>query len=128
MSNEIIKILDDLGRRFGVAIDWSDKNSMPYLEKLNERFIQWEITTSIVCGVTGILLFVIGLVGVIYSIKKINASDCYDAGYYAVILGMTATVFIMGCAVILTQCFDICRAVYLPEIAIYNYIDGLISQ
>ena len=24
MSDEIIKLLDDLGRRFGIAIDWSD--------------------------------------------------------------------------------------------------------
>lgn len=31
MSDEIIKILDDLGQRFGVVIDWSSENVMPYL-------------------------------------------------------------------------------------------------
>ncbi len=127
MSNEIIKILDDLARRLGVVIDWSNKNIMPYIEELLSRFIQWEITTSIVWGVIGILLFVIGLGGVIYSLKKINTSDCYEEEFYVVILGITAATFIIGCAVILTQCFDICRTVYLPEIVIYNYISGLIS-
>ena len=31
MSDEIIKLLDDLGQRFGIAIDWSSENMMPYI-------------------------------------------------------------------------------------------------
>ena len=37
MSEEIIKILDDLGRRFGILIDWSSKNILPYLQDLIPR-------------------------------------------------------------------------------------------
>lgn len=34
MSNEIIKVLDDLSERLGIAIDWSSQNVMPYLQDL----------------------------------------------------------------------------------------------
>lgn len=47
MSDEIIKILDDLGQRFGIAIDWSSQNVMPYLQDLVRRFTTYEIATSI---------------------------------------------------------------------------------
>ena len=28
MSEEIIKVLDELGKRFGIVIDWSNQNSI----------------------------------------------------------------------------------------------------
>ena len=34
MSKEIIAIFDDLAERFGVAIDWTSANVMPYLQEL----------------------------------------------------------------------------------------------
>ena len=48
MSDEIVKILDDLGQRFGIAIDWTSENVMPYLQDLMGRYINYEIITSIV--------------------------------------------------------------------------------
>ena len=35
MSEEVIKILDNLGEKFGVAIDWTSENIAPYLTKLH---------------------------------------------------------------------------------------------
>lgn len=40
MSEEIIKILDHIGSKFGVAIDWTDKNVMPYLQELADKIYQ----------------------------------------------------------------------------------------
>ena len=57
LSAEIIKVLDDLAKRFGVAIDWADKNVMPYLMDLYERFIDYKIITNLI----PIVLFVIFL-------------------------------------------------------------------
>lgn len=31
MSQEIINVLDNLGEKFGIAIDWSNENILPYL-------------------------------------------------------------------------------------------------
>ena len=47
MSEEIIKILDHLASKFGIAIDWTSANVAPYLKELTDRFIAHEIATSI---------------------------------------------------------------------------------
>ena len=48
-SDEIIKILDALCEKFGMAIDWTTENITPYLENLAGRIISFEISTSIFC-------------------------------------------------------------------------------
>ena len=70
MSNEIIKILDDLAERFGVAIDWTAENVMPYLKELIGRLVTFEIVQS------AILIVVSGLtiIGCIISGKKLYLS------------------------------------------------------
>ena len=47
MSEEIIKALDDLGDRFGIAIDWTSENVLPYLQNLMDRFITYNIAMNI---------------------------------------------------------------------------------
>lgn len=66
LSTEVIKILDDLGKRFGVAIDWADKNVMPYLMELYDRFITYKIVENCI----PIILFVIFLIITIVFLKK----------------------------------------------------------
>ena len=66
LSAEIIKILDDLAKRFGVAIDWADKNVMPYLIDLYERFIDYKIVLNII----PVILFVVCIIGVIILTTK----------------------------------------------------------
>ena len=48
VSSEIIEVLDYLGEKLGIAIDWTSNNVLPYLQTLVDKFIQWEISTSIV--------------------------------------------------------------------------------
>lgn len=43
MSTEIIKILDAICDKFGIAIDWTSQNAMPYLEQVGEHIIQYEL-------------------------------------------------------------------------------------
>lgn len=37
MSDEVIKILDDLGRRFGIVIDWSSEKCTAVYSRLNVK-------------------------------------------------------------------------------------------
>ena len=67
MSDEIIKILDDLGQRFGIAIDWSSENVMPYLKDLMSRFINYEMITSVVWMV----VFIVCCTVMFIAIKKL---------------------------------------------------------
>lgn len=47
MSNEIIKVLDAICDKFGLAIDWTSQNVMPYVEQLCEHIVQYELSSSI---------------------------------------------------------------------------------
>lgn len=55
MADEIIKVLDDLSRRFGIAVDWSSQNMMPYLQTLGNKLVHYEIGMAILWIVIGIL-------------------------------------------------------------------------
>ena len=55
MSEEIIKVLDNLAERFGVAVDWTSTNVIPYLQELCSKYITYEIATSVTWLVIGIL-------------------------------------------------------------------------
>ena len=46
VSSEVIEILDYLGDKLGIAIDWTNENIIPYLQVLINKFIKWEISTS----------------------------------------------------------------------------------
>ena len=48
MSEEIIKVLDALAEKFGLAVDWTASNVIPYLEQLCGKYVNYEMVTSIV--------------------------------------------------------------------------------
>ena len=66
MSEEIIKILDALAEKFGLAIDWTSANVIPYLQQLCGKYITYEIAISIVWMLIGICLLVVSK----YTIEK----------------------------------------------------------
>ena len=126
-SNEIIKILDDLSKRLGVAIDWSNENIMPYLNGLVDRFINFEIAKSIIAIVISILIIVIGIC-IAGHIWKHRAEydyfgDLDETETWIFIFGVCAT--IIGTVILSCKCCEICEAIYLPEKQIYDYIQVL---
>ena len=60
MSEEVIKVLDALAEKFGIAIDWTSANVFPYLQQLCGKYVRYEIVTSIVWMLVGICLLFIG--------------------------------------------------------------------
>ncbi len=129
VSEQIIQVLDALCEKLGLAIDWSGKNVMPYLKELMGRFITWEIATSIIWIVLGIIILIIGVISVIFIWKqKDNYSyfgDLDEGITWLFIESLVLTA--IGILVITTQCFDICQAVYLPEKTLYDFIQYQIS-
>lgn len=62
MSNEIIKVLEYLGEKFGVAIDWTQQNVLPYVQDLAGRFVKYHTIKEIVLIVVFALMGIIGVV------------------------------------------------------------------
>lgn len=120
MSEEIIKVLDTLGEKFGVAINWTSENVMPYLQKLCGKYVTYEIATSIVWLLIGVFLLFIGK----YLIdktkqywKKYEEEDGYsDYDIMAIVFGILAgCAILIGIIVTLCQTFDIVTCLTFPE-------------
>lgn len=121
MSDEIVKILDDLGQRFGIVIDWSSENLMPYLQDLVGRFTSYEIATSIMWLIVGLIFL---LAGVIFSFKIVKSknSDIHALILFSVILA------VIGIVMIMCQISDIITCCAIPEKMILEYIQYLSSN
>ena len=133
MSDEIIKILNDLGNRFGIAIDWSSENIIPYLKDLISRFASYEVMTSVVWIVTALVIIIgcsIGIYAVNRHANKVLENDPYSD--WNVGKGLLTTVFIIaiGCFVIciICQALDIVTCYTIPEKMILEYINYLSSN
>ena len=61
VSDEIIKLVDAFAERFGVAVDWSSENVLPYLENLAGRYIKYEIAVSAVIMILAAIVLIGGL-------------------------------------------------------------------
>lgn len=131
MSEEIIKVLDDLGDRFGIAIDWTSENVLPYLQNLMDRFITYNIAMNILY----IAVCAIIIVGAIIGIPKISRygkekvkedhfSD-WDSGAFVInlLLGIAS---ILSTIFLLISISDIIRCVTIPEVVIFNYLQQFI--
>ena len=127
-SNELIKVLDDLGRRFGIVIDWSNENIMPYLKDLVSRFINWEIVTSIIWLILGVSFIGVFVYLLIKSVKKLKNCNYGDEDGWIFLFVISVIFIIIGIIISFVQIFDIARVVYLPELQLYNYISSFISN
>ena len=110
VSSEVIKIFEYLGEKFGIAIDWSSANVWPYLQELFEKFIKWEMGTSIAWIVISVLVFLLSLL-----LLKIDMD-----GFQYFLCFM---IFVIGMVIISNQTFDIITANFFPEKALYDYLN-----
>ncbi len=132
MSEEVIKILDALAEKFGLAIDWTSANVLPYLQQLCSKYVTYEIATSIVWMLIGICLLFVGK----YVIEKAKycwgkyKEDRYsDYDYGVILLGILAgCVIVVGIAVILYQTFDIVTCITFPEKIIIEELQAVYSN
>ena len=122
-GSEIIKVLDYLGEKLGMTIDWSNKNVMPYIEQICGKYIKWEISTSITWIVIALVSVVSLLIVTYVGYKKDWDEDLvYCLGLFSGIIGALA-VYVIG-----VQIFDIIQCYVFPEKQIYEYISTLLKN
>ena len=123
VSSEIIEVLDYLGEKFGIAIDWTSNNVLPYLQTLVDKFIKWEISTSIVWIVIAAFVM-IGMIVLINvkGVREINEET--DGMLWIPIIALIIVSFIVICI----QIFDIIECNIFPEKALYDFIKVMLNQ
>ena len=131
MSEEIIKVLDELGKRFGIVIDWSNQNIIPYLQELLKRFICYRNITACVWIIISIAMTISGVVMIRFLNKWIK-SDNYDKDYCSdddMLAGMgyifSICIIAVGIGLIIGNMFGIVKNVCMPEMVVYEYIKNI---
>ena len=118
ISDEIIKVLDALAERLGMVIDWTSQNVIPYLEQLYYKYIKYEIATSIVWMLIGIVCILVGKHGVKivqYFYKKYQEDSTYY-DIWVIIIGLaTGMAFLSGAMIVGSELFDIVTCLTFPE-------------
>ena len=71
-SEQFTAIINTLCEKFGIVIDWTSSNLLPYFKELVTRFIKWEISTSIMYIVIWGIVFISFLILSIVFTKKAN--------------------------------------------------------
>lgn len=133
MSNEIIKVLDELGKRFGIAIDWSNQNIMPYLQELGTRFITYKTATGILAIIVLSILIVISSIAIAKLVKwrksdKFDDSYCGDDNFIFIFSIAMLVCTIAGLAIgIICNITGIMQNLIMPELTIINYLKGVIK-
>lgn len=121
VSPEIIEVLDYLGEKFGIAINWTSNNVLPYLQALVDKFIQWEIFTSILW--IAIAAFIIVMTITLMNLKRFREiNEETDLWVLAGLLILGFFVFIC------VQILDIIECNIFPEKVLYDFIKVMLKQ
>lgn len=136
ISKQIIEVLDTLCEKFGIAIDWTSKNILPYIEQLLGKFINWEIATSIFW--IGLTLFIVLIAFLIAKqvhktynkIKETALHITVENWKFATQCSWVVFGIITGISVLVigTQIYDIITSCVFPEIMVFDKIQSLISS
>ena len=142
LSAEIIKILDDLAERFGIAIDWADKNVMPYLIDLYERFIDYKIVLNIIPVILFVVVLVIGIIFIknLFKYKNLakqnKKSNLFfdveswgiDISYFTCISGIFLIFVFVGTTIFTVCSIDtLLELIFIPEVYMVEYLSNLMQ-
>lgn len=123
ISDQIIRVLDALCEKFGIVIDWTSANVIPYLSTLMGKLVQWEIWSSVAWMVFAVIGTVVCVALFILSIKRFDDWDVFTAILIpvAVIGGLFA---ISG---LVMEIMDIIKCCTFPEMFVFEYVQNLIN-
>ena len=129
VSDQIIAVLNDLCEKFGIAIDWTSENVIPYLTELAGKFIKYEIAVSAFYAVLITILFCISVRFLVIVIKKTIASDWDEIYCGPVVITVVATMITTALLILnaIPNVIDIITCLTFPEKMIFEYVSSLIN-
>lgn len=134
VSEQIIQVVNVLCEKFGIAVDWTGENVIPYVTTLCEKLISYEIATSIAWIVFWLALSIGSIIATkkFYPVFKngVENEGSYECGWtaatifaiFGLVILFSVTIIVMG-----VQIFDIIKCTTFSELYIFEYINALVN-
>lgn len=136
VSEQIIQVIDSLCEKFGIAINWTGENVIPYVEILCKKLITYEVCTSAV----SMLFSIVMIVGCTLLIKKFFPTfrdgwkrdlEDYNCGWIVTSIFASiglAIIYMVSICDIYCQTTDIIKCLTFPEMYVFEYVSNLIQE
>ena len=131
ISEQVIKVLDAVCDKFGIAIDWTSNNVIPYIEQLGNKIVTYDIYMSIMWLVVGCIPLTIAfLIKKFLNKKKLEAKDKPNDYYFTdgSLNGAEDSYFIIGILLVVAIVIGIANIqgiiqdIIFPEKTIIEFI------
>ena len=123
MSNEIIDILDKVGEQFGIAIDWTSENIIPYVETIFQKAVNYSVSSTIVWLCVSALIIALGVIMLVVAFKNRNE----DSEFAAAMLLFGTIFLLLGIGTTVDNVLHLIKCYTLPELVFLDTIKGVIS-
>lgn len=129
MNNTIVEVINTLCEKFGIVIDWTSTNVIPQIQKLMNKYINYEIATSIVW------IFVSAIIAIIATLLFIKITDWNNKATsvdddiaWTMLRAMCGAGVIICLCIIVAQVIDIVTCITFPEKIIFDYISNYLTN
>lgn len=123
MENEIIKIFDALCEKFGIVVDWTGTNVMPYVETIVQHIISYCLWINIVWLIIWVISFTL-LIIIWKRCRKSYNWDDIELITTATVVGLIMIAPVIG---IICCSLDIVTCITFPELIIFNEVKDLLN-
>ena len=136
VSDQIIQVLDALCEKFGIVVDWTSANVVPYVATLCTKLVSYEIWTSAAIIAFMVVLCIASIIAtkICYpTFKKgwkANSESFCDCGWQvASICAVIGLVILYSVAIgcIGDEIMDIIKCATFPEMYVFEYVQSLIK-
>lgn len=136
MDNEIYNTIDKLAEKFGIAVNWGNKNVVPYIQDLITRYSKFEIASSAIWSIICFVLVILCIIGIVRSIRNIKRGTPCDKNMYDAENEEAINIAIMVISIsgllafaILACCFTdmLIKWIFIPDVSFMKTILDMIK-
>jgi len=128
MSKEIIEVLDALSDKLGLSISWTQDNVLPYFQELSNKYVNYEIATSVMWVVVAVLLILGGIWFIKFGIGIGKKDDFEYEEVFLVCYVVGLCLVFAGIVVLFYQILDIITCYTFPEKVVIEKLISLKKQ
>ncbi len=130
MAEEIIKVIDALCEKFGIAVDWTAENIMPYIQELFSKVVLWKMWNAIVAIIICTIL-IVGASFAICKICKIVKDFKYgwdDDFWHPWVTALFIAVIAISSIVLICNGYSLIKTLIFPDLVMLEYVQKLLSS